>query len=152
MGGANRLQVIRIAPRAWRYPCGSATRCRASGWRRHRLLRRVGAQGQRIAVRGRAHDGDQDHVRAALERTPRDLRTGKERGLDMPRIPEHQRHMTPKERRINNEQTNHGKRLLAVFPKAKDFAPYALYAAVRSLERRAHKLAEDECNRPLSEA
>ncbi len=58
--------------------------------------------------------------------------------------------MTKAEKRVNELQTRQGERLLAIFPAAKEFTPWALYRAVRELERRAHKLAEDQCNRPLS--
>lgn len=64
----------------------------------------------------------------------------------------HQQHMTKAERLINDQQTQHGERLRAIFPKAADYTGYALYVRVRALEVEAHKLAEDQCNRPLSES
>ena len=67
----------------------------------------------------------------------------------MRKIPEHQRHMTRAERRVNDLQTKQGDALRALFPKASEYAGYALYVAVRKLEVEAHRVAEDYCNRPL---
>lgn len=64
---------------------------------------------------------------------------------------DHQKHMTKAEKRANDLKTKQGDGLRVLFPKAADHTGYALYVRVRVLEDEAHKLAEDQCNRPLPE-
>jgi len=45
----------------------------------------------------------------------------------------------------------HGFALQRIFPATKSMGPVSLVEALQRLEKRAHKLAEDECNRPLPE-
>jgi len=59
--------------------------------------------------------------------------------------------MTKAEKRINDLKTKQGEGLRTIFPKTHEYVGYALYGRVRALEIEAHKLAEDQCNRPLPE-
>ncbi len=59
--------------------------------------------------------------------------------------------MTKAEKRLNALQTVQGEKLKKIFPKAAEYTGYALYRLVRDIERRAHKLAEDQCTRTLRE-
>lgn len=51
-------------------------------------------------------------------------------------------------RKISRER-RHGLALQKIFPATKGMDPEELVASLAKVEKAAHKLAEDECNRPL---